>query len=146
MYMKILLICHANVCRSFMAQELTKKLLPQAEVFSRGMYVDPEISVPQKVLKFLAQNNITPTPYRPTQLTEPDLQKADLVLCMEPAHLEKLTDRYAQYTDKMWLLNDFAFGKETTVEDPIGLEGGAFEKQARLLQKAVTACVKRITQ
>ena len=142
--MKILFICHANVCRSFMAQEILKQLLPQAEVFSRGMYVNTEISVPEKVQKFLLNNDITPSPHRPTQLTESDLQAADLILCMEPEHLEKLTDRYAQYMDKMWLLNDFAFGKETALQDPIGLQGHAFEKQARLLQKAVIACAKRV--
>ena len=142
--MKILCICHANICRSFMAQELLKQQLPQAEVFSRGLYTDPELTVPEKVLKFLAKNNLTPAPHRPAQLTEADLQRADFIFCMEPEHFDKLADRYAQYMDKMWLLNDFAFEKETAMEDPIGLEGGAFEKQATLLQKAVSAVAKRI--
>ncbi len=142
--MRILFVCHANVCRSFMAQELMKKLLPQADVFSRGMYVDPEISVPEKVFKFLAKNKIVPAPHKPTQLSEADLKMADFVFCMEPAHLDILSDRYAPYLDKMWLLNDFAFGQETAVEDPIGLSGSTFEKQAQLLQKAVVACAKRL--
>lgn len=144
--MKILFICHANVCRSFMAQELMKKLLPSAEVFSRGLYADPELSVPQKVLQFLAQSQIPPAPHTPAQLTEADLQRADFVFCMEPRHLDFLADRYAQYTGKLWLLNDFAFGQETAMEDPIGLQGRAFEKQARLLQKAVIACAARLKQ
>ena len=142
--MKILFICHANICRSFIAQELMKKLLPRAEVFSRGLYVDPELSVPQKVLDFLADQKIMPAPHRPVQLTEQDLQQADLIFCMEPQHMDKLADRYAQYTDKLWLLNDFAFGKETPVVDPISLSGSAFQKQARLLQKAVAACALRL--
>ena len=142
--MKILFICHANICRSFIAQELMKKLLPRAEVFSRGLYVDPELSVPQKVLDFLADQKIMPAPHRPVQLTEQDLQQADLIFCMEPQHMDKLADRYAQYTDKLWLLNDFAFGKETPVEDPISLSGSAFQKQAQLLQKAVAACALRL--
>ena len=63
---------------------------------------------------------------------------------MELRHLDFLLDRYAQYTGKLWLINDFAFGQETAVEDPIGLHGRAFEKQARILQKAVLACVARL--
>ena len=121
-----------------------KTLLPSAEVFSRGLYVDPELSVPQKVLTFLAENQITPLLHHPTQLSQADLQYADFVFCMEPSHADFLADRYAQYSDKLWLLNDFAFGKETAVEDPIGWQGRAFEKQARLLQKAVIACAARL--
>ena len=142
--MKILFICHANVCRSFMAQEILKKLLPAAKIFSRGLYVDPDLTVPEKVLHFLAANKISPAPHRPTQLTEPDLQEADFIFCMEPGHLDFLADRYAQYSDKMWLLNDFAFEQESAVEDPIGLKGSAFEKQAKRLQKAVIACAEKL--
>ena len=144
--MKILFICHANLCRSFMAQEIAKQLFPQATVFSRGLYVDPDLTIPSKVLQFLEKQQITASPHCPVQLTQEDLKEADFVFCMEPEHLEKLSDQYAPYMDKMWLLNDFAFGKETAVEDPIGLSGKAFEKQAALLQKAVTACVQRIKQ
>jgi len=143
--MKILFICHANICRSFMAQELLKKLVPQANVFSRGLYVDPELTVPQKVLHFLANNQITPAPHQPTQLQAADLQVADFVFCMEPKQLDQLVDQYAQYTEKMWLVNDFAYGQETAVEDPISLSGRAFEKQAELLQKAVEKIATLLT-
>ena len=142
--MKILFICHANVCRSFMAQEIMKQLLPQATVFSRGLYVEPELEVPAKVLQFLAKQHLSPAPHRPTQLTAADLEQADFVFCMEPGHLDILSDQYSQYIDKIWLLNDFAFEKETAMEDPIGLTGRAFEKQAAQLQKAVQACAHRL--
>lgn len=142
--MKILFICHANVCRSFMAQEFMKKLYPQATVFSRGLYADPQLCVPQKVLHFLQQQHITPSPHIPAQLTADDLEQADFVFCMEQEQVDKLCDRYAQYTDKIWLLQDFAFGKETDMEDPIGLSGAAFDKQARLLQKAVEAVARQL--
>ena len=142
--MKILFICHANLCRSFMAQELLKKALPEAEVFSRGLYVDPSWKVPNKVLAFLAKHHITPAPHKPIQLTADDLKKADIVFCMEKQHLEKLADQFAQYTDKLWLLADYAFGREETLEDPIALQGTAFEKQANYLLEAVTAAAQKL--
>lgn len=144
--MKILFICHANVCRSFMAQEILKKLVPQAEVFSRGLYADPQLHIPGKVKAFLAKQQIIPNTHLSTQLTESDLAKADFVFCMEPQQLDFLSDRYAQYADKMWLVNEFAFGKETAIEDPISLSGRAFEKQAKLLQKAIEALAKKLTE
>ena len=142
--MKILFVCHANLCRSFMAQEFLKYLCPQAEIFSRGLYVDPQLTVPEKIKDFLAKNHIPYTVHTPSQLTAADLEKADLVFLMEPSHLETLQDKYAQHTHKLWLLNDFAFGKETALEDPISLSGRAFEKQAQHLKKAVEACAKRL--
>ena len=142
--MKILFICYANVCRSFMAQELCSKLWPEAEVFSRGLYADPQFHIPAKVLNFLKSRQIVPSLHLSTQLKEEDLERADYIFCMEQRHLDMLTDRYAQYSQKMWLLSDFAFDKETDLDDPIGLEGAAFVKQAQLLQKAVTACVQRL--
>ena len=142
--MKILFICHANMCRSVMAQELLKKYLPQAEVFSRGLYAETEQDVPKNVREFLAQQGIELGAYRPCQLTEADLDAADWVFCMEPPQAERLTDRYAQHTDKIWLLNEFAFGKETAVEDPVNLSGRAFLKVARRLQEAVQACAEKL--
>ena len=142
--MKILFICHANLCRSFMAQEILKQLLPQAQVFSRGLYVNPSWTVPPKVLAFLAKHHLMPSPHQPVQLAPADLETADFIFCMEKTHLDKLTDQFAQYTDKLWLLADYAFGKEETIQDPIGLQGAEFDKQANYLLKAVTAAAQRL--
>lgn len=129
-----------------MAQEICKNLLPQASVFSRGLYANREYAVPTKVWDFLRSLHISCAPHVSTQLTPVDLQQADRIFCMEKEHLEKLQDCYAQYSDKMWLLNDFAFSKETDLQDPILLSGRSFIKQATLLQKAVESAVKKIKE
>jgi len=143
--MKILFICHANICRSFMAQEIMRSQLPQAQVYSRGLYADPAFHIPAKVSNFLASHQIHPAPHVSTQLKEDDLAQADFIFCMEQQHLDLLSDRYAQYSQKMWLLSDFAFEKEKDIEDPIDLEGTAFIKQAQLLYKTTEACAKRLS-
>ena len=129
-----------------MAQEICKNLFPQASVFSRGLYANTEYAVPAKVLDFLHSLHITPKPHVSTQLTADDLQQADHIFCMEKTHLEKLSDCYAQYSDKMWLLNDFSFSKETDLQDPILLSGRSFIKQATLLKEAVEVAVNKIKQ
>ena len=144
--MKILFICHANMCRSVMAEHLLKKYLPNAEVFSRGLYAETQQAVPEEVVRFLAKEGITLGDYRPRQLTPQDLDDADWVFCMEPPQADKLTDRYAQHTDKIWLLNEFAYGKETPVTDPVNLKGRAFEKVAGSLRDAVRVCAKRLAK
>lgn len=143
--MNLLFICHANLCRSFIAQEVAKKYLPDAVVFSRGLYVDPTLRVPQKVLNFLQEQHISPTPHIAVQLSADDLEKADFVFCMEQEQLEMLLDRYAQHTDKIWLLSDFAFGKEESLEDPISFEGRAFTKLAARVADAAQKAVQKIS-
>lgn len=142
--MKILCICHANICRSFMAQEFLKKLLPQSDIFSRGLYADPSYLVPDKVVRVLAAHQIVFNTHTSTQLTVQDLAEADLIFCMEQAHEERLLDRYPQYSDKIWLLTDFAFSKPQDLQDPIGLEGRLFEKQVRRLWQVCEAAARRI--
>ncbi len=144
--MKILCICHANICRSFMAQEFLKTLLPGVEVFSRGLYADPSYVVPAKVVKALAQHHRVFTGHTSTPLTVDDLAQADLIFCMEQAHVERLEDRYPQYSNKLWLLTDFAFDTVQELQDPIGLEGRAFEKQVARLHAACEAAAQRVKQ
>ena len=144
--MKLLCICHANICRSFMAQEFFKQFLPGTTVFSRGLYADPAYEVPAKVKDALAKHNIPFTQHTSTQLTVADLQTADLIFCMERAHEERLLDRYPQFTDKIWLLSDFALDKTEDMADPMSFEGRSFEKLAQRLYKLCQAAAKRIAQ
>ncbi len=144
--MKILFICHANVCRSFMAQRWLQQLLPQAAIISRGLYADPALPVPEKIWHFLEERGIPRSPHTPQLLRKEDLEWADFIFFMERRHLEQVADRYAQYSDKMWLLRDFAWGKEEDAADPIGLSGRAFEKNARLLLEAVSAVAEKLAE
>ena len=127
-----------------MAQEFLRKLLPQAEVFSRGFYADPSYQVPEKIKQVLAAHQIAFTGHRSTPLTPADLQRADFIFCMEKQHEERLLDRYPQYTDKIWLLAEFAWGKDEDFTDPIALEGRSFTKQAQRLYQAVQACAEHL--
>ena len=142
--MKILCICHANICRSFMAQEFLKQLLPGTTVFSRGLYADPSYEVPPKVKEALSAPHIPFTAHTSTPLSAQDLAQADLIFCMEQIHTDGLLDRYAQYTDKIWLLTDFALDTPHDLPDPINLEGRAFAKQAQRLYEVCQAAAKRI--
>ena len=127
-----------------MAQEFLKKLLPSVEVFSRGLYADPSYAVPPKVLQVLNAHKITGAEHTSTQLTVADLETADLIFCMEAAHEERLLDRYPQYTDKIWLLTDFAFDKPQDLVDPIGFSGRSFDKLAQQLYQTCEAAAQRI--
>lgn len=144
--MKVLFICHANICRSFVSEQLLRKYLPECTVFSRGLYADDSYTVPQKVWDFLAEKQIAQTDHHSTLLCKEDLQEADYIFLMEQAHADSLLDRYAQYTDKIFLLNDFVFDKSQDIQDPISLSGRAFKKQMDVLDKTIRACAEKLKQ
>lgn len=127
-----------------MAQELLKKYLPQAVVFSRGLYADPSYTVPDKVKNFLALQGIAMPPHTATFLSREDMAAADYVFCMERTQRDGLLDRYAEFTDKIWLLNEFAFNQQTDTPDPIGLSGRSFDKNAAELARAVQTVAQRL--
>ncbi len=129
-----------------MAQEFFKRLLPKTYVFSRGLYANPSYVVPQKVITALAKHDISFNGHTSTPLSADDLQTADLIFCMEQKHEEFLLDRYAQYTDKIWLLTDFAYDKRKDIEDPVSFEGRMFEKTADQLYQTCQAAARRIEQ
>ena len=127
-----------------MAQEFLKQLLPKTAVFSRGLYADPSYTVPTKVQRALQTHNIAFTGHTATPLQPIDLEQADLIFCMEKTHANLLLDRYAQHTDKIWLLTDFALGKEQDLPDPISFEGRAFDKLAQQLYQTCQAAAAHI--
>lgn len=143
--MHVLFVCYANICRSFMAQELLKQRLPGLSVRSRGLYADPACRVPEKVTHFLEQNALSAPDHRAAPLTEADLQWADYVFFMEQAHLDQTADRWAQYSESFFLLLDYAFDMEKDIADPISLSGKAFTKEAQKLKEAVFAAADKLS-
>ena len=116
-------------------------------VFSRGLYADASYQVPGKVIEALSAHQVNFNGnHTSTQLTPADLAEADLIFCMEQTHTERLLDRYPQYTDKIWLLTDFALDTARDLPDPVGLSGRHFAKQADLLYQVCEAAARRIKQ
>ena len=148
--MKICFICHANICRSFSAERLLKAMLKKngnndIEVISRGFYASPNYEVPSKIKDFLHANGADYENHFSTQLSPEDLETSDLIFVMEYEHREKLFDEYSQYTDKIFLLLDYAYDKEEDMPDPISKTGRAFNKIMEQLKKAVEEIYKKIT-
>ena len=147
--MKICFICHANVCRSFISQEILKDLLKKnnrtdIEVISRGTYVLPHITVPQKIKDFLLKNNIDFNGHMPTQYGKQDLLSSDLIFVMTQDQYDEITDRYAEFSDKIYLLGDFVSNKTRDIDDPISLVGKPFEKAADNIKNLIYSLYQKL--
>lgn len=147
--MKICFICHANVCRSFMAQELLKKVVKDnkingIEVISRGVFAFEDYPIPKKNIDFLLKNGIEYTKHTPTLISKEDIATSDLIFTMTCEQMEILIDKYAEYSDKIHLFLEFAFNKREDMPDPIGKTGKQFDKIALKIKDAVFEISKKI--
>ena len=139
---KICFVCHANICRSFGAQCILNNLAKkdnntQVKAISRGIYAQDFYAVPDKIWNFLASKGIEKTEHKSTLLTKEDLENCDLILTMTADQKENILDRYAQFTDKVFMLQEYVYDKEEEVKDPISFSGSSFNKVMEKIYSAV---------
>lgn len=86
----ILVICRANIVRSYIAERLLASELEKVglsdktvAVTSRGTHAHQAVEMPEEVGQLVADLGGSPTAHQPTQLTTSDLESADLVLVAE---------------------------------------------------------------
>jgi len=147
--MKICFVCHANVCRSFLAQELLKKIIYDSritsiEVISRGVFAFEDCQMPQKNIDFLKKHTIEYKKHTPTLIAKNDIATSDLIFVMTKEQLEILTDKYAEFTDKIHLFLEFADNTKEDMPDPIGKTGKQFDKIATKIKEAVLKTAKKL--
>ena len=146
---KICFVCHANICRSFSAECFLRDFLNKAKrddvkVISRGIYAQSYFEVPSKITKFLASKGINQPPHTAALLTRQDMQDCTLVLTMTEGQKEYILDKYAEFSDKVFTLHEYVYGKEQSIKDPVSLTGRSFEKVLEEIYKTVQDLVKKI--
>lgn len=146
---KICFICHANICRSFGAECILNNLAAKDNneeivAISRGIYAQDFYAVPDKLWDFLKSKGIEKTEHKSTLLTKEDLENCDLILVMTDDQKEFILDKYAQFTDKVFLLKEYVYEKEEEVKDPISFSGSSFNKVMEKVYQAVVDLYNKI--
>ncbi len=146
---KICFVCHANICRSFSAECFLRDFLSKAgrkdvEVFSRGIFAQSYFEVPGKITNFLASKGIKQPPHTATLLNLQDMEYSTLVLTMTEDQKNFILDNYAQFSDKVFTLHEYVYGKEQSIKDPISLMGRSFNSVLEEIYKTVQDLAKKI--
>lgn len=143
----LLLICHANVCRSRMAESVFRHLLAQeahAAVHSAGLEAlsgVPPHPLARKVLA--ARGYPAPAEAQAMRLAAPMLDWADLVLSMESAQRREIVRRHPAVAAKVWTLGHW-LGCE--VDDPVGCDEARFDAILRLIERSAQSWLPALTR
>lgn len=144
--MNLLLICHANVYRSRLAECVFRQVLAGAEnvaIQSAGLEALSGVPIPPIVHDVLiAKNYAVPDDAGSVRLTMPMLQWADLVLVMEAAQRREVLRRYPFATGKVWTLGHW-LGSD--VHDPVGGDRAVFEASLALIERSADSWLPGLT-
>ena len=121
---RLLFICTGNVCRSFMAERIARKLAADLgialEARSCGIGAESYFKSPPEVANALKPLGVSTDEHRPQLVGRPLLAWCDQALAMTRRHREALLDAFPEFTPKVHLLRRYAGLDDADVADPIG--------------------------
>jgi protein-tyrosine phosphatase len=144
--LNLLLICHANVCRSRIAECVFRHALSDVSapsVQSAGLEALSGVPIHPIARKVLtAKGYAIPAESSSMRLTTPMLHWADLVLVMETAQRHEVVRRYPFAAGKVWTLGHW-LGRE--VHDPVGGSEALFDASLALIEHSASSWLPALT-
>jgi protein-tyrosine phosphatase len=145
-WMKTLILCSANVCRSPAAEALWRatageRRLP-SEVASAGLQARPGQQRSAQMLRLLASAGVAAPENGASPFIRTLACRHDLVLVMEPAHQQQVLSLAPELTGRVQLLGRWGQG---AITDPTGGSPQDYATCFSHLSAAVDAWLDRLT-
>ncbi|MHB1296420.1 MAG: arsenate reductase/protein-tyrosine-phosphatase family protein [Anaerolineae bacterium] len=127
----VLMVCSANVCRSPMAEHMLRRLIERADdgdrlrVASVGTWCAADLEASELAQRVMATQGYDLSQHRARNITQHDVDEADLILVMTRAHKQDIEQRFVRASDKTHLLSALT-GRPRDVEDPHGQDAATY--------------------
>lgn len=118
---------------------LAHKKLENVAVQSAGVYAAEGEPMSQHAQMTLAKYAISAA-HMSSQVSEPALKWADLILTMTTRHKQLLTVQYPEVATKIYTLNEYVYGQSVDVLDPYGGDLAIYEQT----YKELTATIEQL--
>lgn len=139
----ILVVCTGNICRSPMGEGLLQQKMPEIAVSSAGISGLNGRPVHPQALAVAAAHGISLADHVARVVTAPMLKQHDLILAMEQAQINRISQIAPEVRGKALLYGIWQGGQE--IPDPFGQSRDAFEYVFRLLSEASQEWASRLT-
>jgi protein-tyrosine-phosphatase len=148
----LLFVCTGNICRSPMAEWLSRKFirerrLPDFQVRSAGFIAVPGNPAAHLAALVAEEYGVDLSQHRAQPLTSSLIREADLILVMEPGHRWELLHRHREIASKVFLLRHFARSGDhhRAIADPYGLDMKAYRSCFEEIRECVESLWEWLT-
>lgn len=148
----ILVVCTANICRSPVVEGLIRDRLSKAgfeewTVSSVGTWAlqeRPPSRYSQELM--LEWEGIDISGYRAKIVDQAEIDRSDLIICMEKGHVEALKIEFGSATDRIYLLSEMGTGQKFNIADPYGTPKPNYEHMVREVRKLIDDGLPRMVE
>ena len=118
-FMRIVFVCHANICRSPMAEVIFKSLVNDVEVISAGLFTSPGEKASTNAVEICKYNNLDLTYHRSKRFHDLDIKEDDLILTLTTDIRDNIKDSFPDL--EVYTIKEYAGEKEyLDIKDPVG--------------------------
>jgi protein-tyrosine phosphatase len=149
MFNDVLIVCHANVCRSPAAEQLFRARLREraakhAGAFhSAGLRAREGVDMDPVMQRLLAERGVEVGEHRSRRLTSRLVRQADLVLVTERHQVSEVERIEPTARGKVYALGNW---ENSDVADPHGLDEAMYRDSLELMDRLVKGWLSRICQ
>jgi protein-tyrosine-phosphatase/predicted ATP-grasp superfamily ATP-dependent carboligase len=134
---RLLFVCHGNICRSPLAMHLARRRLKGVDVMSAGFHDTEGRPSPANVCRAAVASGLDLTTHASRRLTAVDLAGSDLVLCMDIENLQALRREFPEALERSTLMGFFATPPRPEIADPYALSDSETEEVLALIASGI---------
>jgi protein-tyrosine-phosphatase/predicted ATP-grasp superfamily ATP-dependent carboligase len=134
---RLLFLCHGNICRSPVARHLAGRRLAGVEIDSAGFHSTSGRTSPEHLLRAALSAGLDLVEHRSRRVTAADMERADLILCMDLRNLNAVRREFPEAAGRTTLLGLLRKPALVGIPDPYSLS----EKETREVIATIDASI-----
>jgi len=135
----VLFVCLGNICRSPFAAAVAFEQLPGVAVDSAGFLQHDGRPSPPHIVTAARSLGVDVSDARARRVTAAQIAAADLIVCMDLAHLEMIENEFPEALEKATLLGLFASEGPEEIRDPYDMSPSATRAVLVQMLQAISA-------
>ncbi len=146
LFPQILFICTANICRSPMAEYLTKKMLIKNHLAFRvasAGFLEGGFPISKGSRIFLTENNIDASKHISQKVNRQIVQDSFLILTMTEMHKQRLLELEPNAVYKVFTLSEYC-DFSIDIDDPYGLDVSFYRETFKKIKERLEILIKKI--